>query len=373
METLESLQRTVLFESHVAAGGRMVPFAGWEMPVQYGGVIGEVRAVREGCGVFDVSHMARFSARGANVGAALNQLVCSNWAETPNNSATYSLLLNQNGGTIDDIMGYHVSGEHWDIVSNASRIEVVEAHLRAHLPASIALENRTAQTAMLAIQGPRAFELLSAHGNLPHPMVWRNYLDAELFDVAGQLARGGYTGSDGFEFIFPAKFATEVWDNLLKAGVTAVRIGRARRFALGSGFAALRPRTARDLDARRIGRGLGVQARQRPVHRARSRDAGAQTAHRRAANGRQSDSARRLSRGRKWRSCRRNYVGHAVADGRRGHRFSDLQSFAGHRRLDASVGARQTATRARGAQTVCAACARMKNDLSATYLCILMP
>ena len=224
MET-ETLQRTILFDAHVAAGGRMVPFAGWEMPVQYSGVIPEVRAVREGCGVFDVSHMARFAARGADVGAALDKLVCSDWSIAPNNTATYSLLLGENGGTIDDIMGYHVSREHWDIVSNASRVETVEAHLRAHLPGSVELENRTAQTAMLAIQGPRAFEILSAHGNLPHPMVWRNYLPAELFDVQGFLARGGYTGSDGFEFIFPAQSAVEVWDNLLKAGVLPCGLG----------------------------------------------------------------------------------------------------------------------------------------------------
>ena len=222
---MESLQRTPLYSSHVAAGGRIVPFAGWEMPVQYAGVIPEVRAVREACGVFDVSHMARFSARGDAVADALNRLVCSDWADTPNNCATYSLLLNENGGTIDDIMGYHVSGEHWDIVSNASRVEVVEAHLRAHLPASIQLKNRTSQTAMLAIQGPRSFEILSAHGNLPHPMVWRNYLGAELFGVKGQLARGGYTGSDGFEFIFPADNSAEVWDNLLQTGVVPCGLG----------------------------------------------------------------------------------------------------------------------------------------------------
>ena len=221
----ETLQRTPLYHSHVAAGGRIVPFAGWEMPVQYSGVIPEVRAVREACGVFDVSHMARFSLRGDAVAEALGALVCSDWANTPNNSAAYSLLLGENGGAIDDIMGYHIRPEHWDIVSNASRVEAVEAHLRAHLPASVELENRTAQTAMLAIQGPRAFEILSAHGNLPHPMAWRNYLEAELWGVAGRLARGGYTGSDGFEFIFPADKAAEVWDNLLQAGVTPCGLG----------------------------------------------------------------------------------------------------------------------------------------------------
>ena len=222
---MESLQRTPLYSSHVAAGGRMVPFAGWEMPVQYDGVIPEVRAVREACGVFDVSHMARFALRGDDVAAVLEGLVCSDWSATPNNTAAYSLLLNRNGGAIDDIMGYHVSENHWDIVSNASRVEAVETHLRAHLPDSIQLENRSAQTAMLAIQGPRAFEILSAHGDLPHPFPWRHYYDVELFGIAGQLARGGYTGSDGFEFVLPAESAVEIWDNLFKAGVTPCGLG----------------------------------------------------------------------------------------------------------------------------------------------------
>ena len=220
-----ALLRTPLFDSHVAAGGRIVPFAGWEMPVQYTGVISEVRAVRQNCGVFDVSHMARFSARGADVAAAFNSIVSADWSQTPNNTAAYALLLNENGGVIDDIMGYHVNENHWDIVSNASRVNEVEVHLRAHLPASVELENRTAQTAMLAIQGPRAFEILSAHGNLPLEFPWRRYYPVELWNVAGDLARGGYTGSDGFEFIFPAASAADVWENLLRTGVLPCGLG----------------------------------------------------------------------------------------------------------------------------------------------------
>ena len=219
------LLRTPLFDSHVAAGGRIVPFAGWEMPVQYAGVIAEVRAVRENVGVFDVSHMARFSARGADVAAAFNAIVSADWSQTPNNTAAYALLLNERGGVIDDIMGYHVGENHWDIVSNASRVIEVEAHLRAHLPTSIELENRTARTAMLAIQGSRAIEVLSARGNLPTEFPWRRYYEVEIFDVRGYLARGGYTGSDGFEFIFPAESAEFVWGNLLQAGVLPCGLG----------------------------------------------------------------------------------------------------------------------------------------------------
>ena len=220
-----SLQRTVLFDSHVTARARIVPFAGWEMPVQYAGVIPEVRAVRENAGVFDVSHMARFSVRGADVAAALNPIVSADWSLVPNNSAAYALLLNPNGGVIDDIMGYHVSEDHFDIVSNASRVEIVEAHLRAHLPASVELENQTAQTAMLAIQGPRAVEVLRSHGNLPTEFPWRRYYPVEVFDVNGWLARGGYTGSDGFEFIFAAQDAPLVWQKLLEAQVVPCGLG----------------------------------------------------------------------------------------------------------------------------------------------------
>ncbi len=220
-----SLQRTILFDSHLAAGGRIVPFAGWEMPVQYAGVLPEVRAVRQSCGVFDVSHMARFSVRGADVAGALNRIVSADWSAVPNNTAAYALLLNQSGGVLDDVMGYHVGEDHWDIVSNASRAAVVEAHLKKHLPASVELENRTSQTAMLAIQGPRAVEILSAHGNLPQEFGWRRYYQVELFDIQGWLARGGYTGSDGFEFIFAAADAPDVWARLLELGVMPCGLG----------------------------------------------------------------------------------------------------------------------------------------------------
>ena len=202
-----------------------MPFAGWEMPVQYSGIIPEVRAVRESCGVFDVSHMARFSVRGSAAAPALNAIVSADWSAVPDNSAAYALLLNQNGGVLDDVMGYHVAPDHFDIVSNASRAEIVEAHLRAHLPASVVLENRTPGTAMLAIQGPRALEILRAHGNLPAEFPWRRYYPVALLGVNGWLARGGYTGSDGFEFVFGAGAAPKVWAKLLEVGVTPCGLG----------------------------------------------------------------------------------------------------------------------------------------------------
>src|SRR5689334_4498906 len=117
----EQLLRTALYEEHLAAGGRMVPFAGWEMPVQYSGVIPEVRAVREACGLFDVSHMGQLDVSGPNVTDALNHIVSADWRDVPAGRVAYALLLNEHGGVIDDIMGYRLGEETWFIVANASR------------------------------------------------------------------------------------------------------------------------------------------------------------------------------------------------------------------------------------------------------------
>ncbi len=157
---MENLQKTVLFDEHVAAGGRMVPFAGWEMPVQYSGVIPEVRAVREACGVFDVSHMGQLDVSGPGATESLNKIISADWKDIGIGRVAYSLLLNESGGVIDDIMGYRLGEDKWLIVVNASRADVDEAHFRAHLSGDIQLENNYANQAMLAVQGPNSAELL---------------------------------------------------------------------------------------------------------------------------------------------------------------------------------------------------------------------
>src|SRR5690606_5195148 len=130
----DSILRTALYDSHLAAGGKMVPFAGWDMPVQYSGVKQEVLALRAGCGVFDVSHMGQLDVRGENVTEALNAIVSADWSKVAVGRAAYALLLNESGGILDDIMGYRLSENHWFVVANASRAEVDEAHLRKLLP-----------------------------------------------------------------------------------------------------------------------------------------------------------------------------------------------------------------------------------------------
>lgn len=223
---METLQRTALYEAHVAAGGRMVPFAGWEMPVQYSGVIPEVRAVREGCGIFDVSHMGQLDVTGANVTEALNHVVSNDWSKTAPRRVAYALLLNESGGVLDDIMGYHLGEDKWMIVVNASRAAVDEPHFQQHLP-TLKVQNRYANQAMIAIQGAQAQTVLQPliEGLDLSQMKKRDCVPATIAGANGLLARGGYTGSDGFEFMFKASNAELVWSTLVQAGAVPCGLG----------------------------------------------------------------------------------------------------------------------------------------------------
>ncbi|MBV9469766.1 MAG: glycine cleavage system aminomethyltransferase GcvT [Abitibacteriaceae bacterium] len=223
---MNDLKRTALYDEHAAAGARLVPFAGWEMPVQYRGVIEEVRAVREGCGVFDVSHMGQLDVTGSDIATALNGVVSADWSKVGVGRVAYALLLNEAGGVIDDIMGYRLGEDEWMIVVNASRAALDEPHLQAHLP-QLSIQNRYANQAMLAIQGVQAVEKLQplVDGLDLSTMKWRDCQQASLTGAKGLLARGGYTGCDGFEFMFRAEDAPQVWRALLDNGVTPCGLG----------------------------------------------------------------------------------------------------------------------------------------------------
>ncbi len=222
----EILGRTALFESHGALGARLVPFAGWEMPVQYAGVKAEALAVRQNCGVFDVGHMAQFDVRGAGATDALNRIVSADWSKIPVGRAAYALLLNENGGIQDDVMGYHLAPGHWLVVANASRAQADEAHLRRYLPTDVELSNRYENQSMIALQGPTAEAALQTicDQNLAD-FAWRDARQATLLGQNGTLVRGGYTGSDGFEWMGDAESAPMIWNALLEKGATPCGLG----------------------------------------------------------------------------------------------------------------------------------------------------
>ena len=220
-----TLQRTPLFELHREMGARLVPFAGWEMPVQYEGVIAEVRNVREGCGLFDVSHMGQLRFEGAGVTQWLNQIVSADWEQVAPGRAAYALLLNQSGGVIDDIMGYRLSPDAWLVVVNASRSEIDQAHFQSHLRDGIEMSVGGQDAAMIAIQGAGAQEVLQKLiGESLSQVAWR---DVILLGGATEavLARGGYTGCDGFEIMFNADDAPQIWNSLVGCGGVPCGLG----------------------------------------------------------------------------------------------------------------------------------------------------
>lgn len=222
---MSELKRTPFFDVHVRAGARLVPFAGWEMPVQYAGVIPEVKAVREACGVFDVSHMAQLYVEGSDAGTLLNKVVSADWSTVEPGRATYGLLVTEAGGVLDDVMGYRLSADRWLVVANASRFEVDYPHLKAHLGDALTGDGY-GKAAMLAIQGAASTAVLAKLTPVgPTSWNWRDVRETEVAGVTGVLSRTGYTGSDGFEFMFPAEAAETVWNALMEAGAVPAGLG----------------------------------------------------------------------------------------------------------------------------------------------------
>ncbi len=251
---------TALWRSHLACGGKIVPFAGWELPVQYAGVRIETLAVRAGCGLFDVGHMGQLDVLGSDVTRALNAVVSADWSKTPVGRAAYALLLNESGGVLDDIMGYRLGEEHWFVVVNASRAEVDEAHLRALLPASIQLRNRTENQAMIAVQGPRSETILQAFCETDlSSMALRDVCETRVFGVPCIVARGGYTGCDGFEWMGDAQTAPLLWEALLGAGASPCGLGARDVLRLEAGLPLYGHELREDLTPDESGVGFAVK------------------------------------------------------------------------------------------------------------------
>ena len=202
----------------------MVPFAGWSMPLQYTGIVAEHRTVRSAAGLFDVSHMGELDVSGRGAAAAIARLACIDVERVAVGQARYTLLLDEAGGVIDDVIVYRLAAERYRVVVNAANVEAVVAHARAVVAGSGGVELRdcSAETALLALQGPRAAAILQRVSG-PEAAAIGSYRCAPA-QVAGSdalVARTGYTGEDGFELFVAAARAQQVWHELLAAGAAA--------------------------------------------------------------------------------------------------------------------------------------------------------
>ncbi len=224
MSDAADLRRTPLHDEHVALGARMVPFAGYEMPVQYEGILAEHRAVRSTAGLFDLSHMGEVEVRGEEAVAFLRYALVSDPGALAVGQAQYSMLCQDDGGILDDLIVYRLDeGRLW-IVCNASNRATVVEQLRLLLERGdfgAEIEDRSDRVALIAPQGPRAAELLSGLTEVDLAGM-KNY-HAASGNVAGMeclIARTGYTGEDGFELFCSARRAPELWRTLLEAGAS---------------------------------------------------------------------------------------------------------------------------------------------------------
>ena len=224
----DSLLRTPLFDKHIELGGRMVPFAGYEMPVQYASIISESKAVRDGAGMFDVSHMARLVFTGENVLAYLEKLTSNDVSKLLDGTGQYSLLPNETGGCVDDIIVYRITETEYRMVVNASNHEKDVAWLKAHNNEGVTIGDYTDETAMIAVQGPTAVGILASLSDAPDAINAAGAFGIVECKIAGVdcfAARSGYTGEDGYELICSAESSPSLWDSLLKAGVAACGLG----------------------------------------------------------------------------------------------------------------------------------------------------
>lgn len=219
----DSLAHTPLHPWHAAHGARLVDFAGWSMPIQYSSIVTEHHATRTAVGLFDVSHMGRFDFRGPDAGRFLDRLLTRQVLDLPLGKIRYALVTNQQGGILDDVLVYHLSddaGPYYQLVVNASNRHKLLTWFAEYLPAfDVRLEDRTTETAMIAVQGPRALELMKPL--LSVDLAGMKYYTAQFGTASGKqalISRTGYTGEDGCELIVAAEDGLAVWEALRASG-----------------------------------------------------------------------------------------------------------------------------------------------------------
>jgi aminomethyltransferase len=222
----QKLERTPLYDRHVAAGARLVPFAGWEMPVQYAGIREEHVAVRTAAGVFDVSHMGEVETTGPGAEAFLQHVLSNDVTKLAAGGAQYSVLCRDDGGVLDDLFTYRLDGGRFLTVTNASNHARDLAWMRAHADGfDVELHDRLHDYAMLAVQGPAARGIVAAlaDGELPARF---HTTTLTVAGTPGVLVCGtGYTGEDGVELIIPADGSPQVWDAVVEGGATPAGLG----------------------------------------------------------------------------------------------------------------------------------------------------
>ena len=234
--TSDSIQHTALYEQHLALKAKMTDFGGWLMPLEYAGVIAEHTAVRTDVGIFDVSHMCAIRVHGPQAKAFLDSVLTNDLSKINSGEVQYSLLCNDEGGVVDDLLVYCGGDDECHIIANASNGLTVVAILRDLAPAGVSVDDRRPDSAIIAVQGPRSHDVMTAIG-----------LDVELAYMTLTVvkhpawgfvvvSRTGYTGEHGYELVVDRSAAAQVWDALLACDVTPCGLGARDTLRLEMGY-----------------------------------------------------------------------------------------------------------------------------------------
>ncbi|MDY3559107.1 glycine cleavage system aminomethyltransferase GcvT [Gemmata sp. JC673] len=218
--------RTPLYQWHVDHKARMVPFGGWEMPVQYAGIAPEHKAVRSGAGLFDISHMARVNFDGPDVLAFLERVFTNSVATMKAGQVRYGLVCKEDGGILDDILVYRLPGSFAAVVNASNREKILAWFAQQRTGLAVEVDDRTLATTMIAVQGPKAVELVA--GVFADDVSALKYYFATPTHYLGSpcvVSRTGYTGEDGFEVIVPNALGEPLWNEFVAKGAVPCGLG----------------------------------------------------------------------------------------------------------------------------------------------------
>jgi aminomethyltransferase len=226
----------VLLDEHRKLGAKLTEFGGWQMPLQYTGIVAEHNSVRTEVGIFDVSHLGKLRVTGADGGRALQEAVTADIEALENDQATYALVLTDTAGVVDDVFVYRIGPEEWLCVPNASNVGAVAESIEA---GGTKVVDEWDKWTILAIQGPRSFELFEEvfPGSGATELALHRWMTIDVFGSAGMVARTGYTGERGFELYAPVATAVKTFDRLLEAGGAPVGLGARDTLRLEMGYA----------------------------------------------------------------------------------------------------------------------------------------
>jgi len=216
------MKKTALYKKHIELGAKMVPFAGYEMPVQYSGVNSEHKNVRENVGVFDVSHMGEFFVEGPNAMSLIQQVTSNDVSVLVDGQVQYSCMPNLSGGIVDDLLVYRFNAEKYMLVVNASNIEKDWNWIQQFNTSNVKISNQSDSYSLLAVQGPKASQTLQSLTSVDlSAMKYYTFTEADFCGFNNVIISAtGYTGAGGFEIYFPNEYAHTIWDSIFDSGQT---------------------------------------------------------------------------------------------------------------------------------------------------------